>query len=80
MATDQAAKRLELMKKLSPAIKRIAVISNLNASGHIFQRKEMDSAAPKLGIALQQLPIKTSDELDDPSDQRGHRRHLLLSA
>jgi putative ABC transport system substrate-binding protein len=64
VATDQAAKRLELLQKLNPDIKRIAVISNLNASGHIFQRKEMAIAAPKLGIELQQLPMTTAGELD----------------
>jgi putative tryptophan/tyrosine transport system substrate-binding protein len=64
VATDQAAKRLELLKQLSPDIRRIAVLSNLNASGHVFQRKEMDIAAPKLGIALQQLPLRSADELD----------------
>jgi len=36
-----------------------------NASGHVFQRKEMNIAAPKLGITLQQLPMKTADELDE---------------
>jgi putative ABC transport system substrate-binding protein len=64
VATDQAAKRLEFLKKLNPDISRIAVLSNLNASGHIFQRKEMSIAAPRLGIELQQLPIRTADELD----------------
>jgi putative ABC transport system substrate-binding protein len=64
VATDQAAKRLELLQKLNPDIKRIAVISNLNASGHIFQRKEMAIAGPKLGIELQQLPMTTAGELD----------------
>jgi putative ABC transport system substrate-binding protein len=64
VATDQASKRLELMKKLSPDINRIAIISNLNASGHVFQRKEMNSDASKLGLALQQLPMTTADELD----------------
>jgi putative tryptophan/tyrosine transport system substrate-binding protein len=64
VATDQAAKRLELIKKLSPDINRVAVLSNLNASGHVFQRKEMDIAAPKLGIVLQQLPMQTADELE----------------
>jgi putative tryptophan/tyrosine transport system substrate-binding protein len=43
---------------------RIAVISNLNASGHIFQRKELAIAGPALGIELQQLPMKTAEELD----------------
>lgn len=64
VATDQAAKRLELMKKLSPDIKRIAVLSNLKASGHVHQRKEMDAAAPKLGVELQQLPMQSATELD----------------
>jgi ABC-type uncharacterized transport system substrate-binding protein len=64
VATDQAAKRLELIKKLSPDIKRIAVFSNLNASGHIHQRKEMDAAAPTLGIVLQQLAMRSASELD----------------
>ena len=64
MATDQAAKRLELMKKLSPDIRRIAVISNLNASGHVQQRKEMDAAAPTLEVTLLQLPMRSATELD----------------
>lgn len=66
VATDQAAKRLELMKKLSPDIKRIAVLSNLKASGHVHQRKEMDAAAPKLGV-----------ELQDPFAQWNDETHLL---
>jgi putative tryptophan/tyrosine transport system substrate-binding protein len=64
VATDQAAKRLELIKKVSPDIKRIAVLSNLNASGHVRQRKEMDAAAPALGIELQQLPLQSASEFD----------------
>jgi putative ABC transport system substrate-binding protein len=64
VATDQAAKRLDLMKKLSPDIRRIAVLSNLNASGHVHQRKEMEGAAPRLGLVLQQLPIQSANELD----------------
>jgi putative ABC transport system substrate-binding protein len=64
VATDQAAKRLELLKKVSPDIKRIAVLSNLNASGHVRQRKEMDAAAPALSVELQQLPVQSASEFD----------------
>jgi ABC-type uncharacterized transport system substrate-binding protein len=64
VATDQAAKRLELLKKVSPDIKRIAVLSNLNASGHVRQRKEMDAAAPALSVELQQLPVRSASEFD----------------
>src|SRR5664279_1366397 len=42
VATDQAAKRLELIRNFLPRIARIAVFSNLNASGHRAQRKEME--------------------------------------
>jgi putative tryptophan/tyrosine transport system substrate-binding protein len=64
VATDQAAKRLELMRKLSPDIRNIAVLSNLNASGHVLQRKEMSLVAPTLDIVLQQLPMQSRNELD----------------
>lgn len=64
MATDQAAKRLELLRKLSSEIKRIAVFSNLNASGHVQQRKEMEAAAPTLGVTLLQFPMRSAAELD----------------
>jgi putative ABC transport system substrate-binding protein len=64
VATDQSAKRLQLIKNISPGIVRIAVLSNLNASGHRYQRKEMDLAAPKLDIALQQLPMQFANELE----------------
>jgi putative ABC transport system substrate-binding protein len=52
------------MKKLSADIRRIAVFSNLNASGHIQQRKEMDAAAPKLEVSLLQFPMRSATELD----------------
>jgi putative ABC transport system substrate-binding protein len=64
VATDQAAKRLELIRKFLPGITRIAVLSNLNASGHRRQRQEMESASPKLGIALQSLPMVSPNEID----------------
>jgi putative ABC transport system substrate-binding protein len=64
VATEQAAKRLELIRKFLPGITRIAVLSNLNASGHRMQRREMGLAAPTLGIALQSLPMASPDEID----------------
>jgi len=64
VATDQAAKRLDLVRRVRPGISLIAVISNLNASGHRHQRKELDLAAPGLHLTLQQLPIRSPDEID----------------
>jgi putative ABC transport system substrate-binding protein len=65
VATDQAAKRLELISKFLPGVNRIAVFSNLNASGHKMQRKEMTAAAPTLGIELQLFSMVASGEIDE---------------
>jgi putative ABC transport system substrate-binding protein len=64
IATDQSAKRLQLIKELSPTVARVAVLWNANASGHRLQIREMEQAAPALGIALQSLPIRSVDEID----------------
>jgi putative ABC transport system substrate-binding protein len=63
-ATDQSAKRLQLIKQISPGIVRIAVLWNGNASGHRLQIKEMEQAVPAMGIVLQSLPILNASELD----------------
>jgi ABC-type uncharacterized transport system substrate-binding protein len=64
IATGQSAKRLQLLKDVSPDINRVAVIWNRNASGHRLQFKEMEAAAPVLGIDLLSLPITTSNEVE----------------
>jgi putative ABC transport system substrate-binding protein len=63
-ATDQSAKRLQLIKQISSSIVRIAVIWNGNASGHRLQIKEMEQAVSSMGIVLQSLPISNANELD----------------
>jgi putative ABC transport system substrate-binding protein len=65
VATDQAAKRLSLISEFLPDATRIAVISNLNASGHKMQRKEMTGAAPRLRIELQLLSLTAASEIDE---------------
>jgi putative ABC transport system substrate-binding protein len=63
VATDQSAKRLQLIKELSPKIMRVALLSNANAAGHRLQLKEMELVAPKLGLALQSLAVQNSSEV-----------------
>jgi putative ABC transport system substrate-binding protein len=63
-ATEQSAKRLQLIKEFSPSLVRVAVLWNANASGHRLQLREMEVSAPTLWIALQSLPIGNADELD----------------
>ena len=63
VATDQSAKRLELIKEIAPGLTRAAVLWNANASGHQHQWPEMEAAGPKLGIALQSMPVRTVDDI-----------------
>ena len=63
VATDQSAKRLELIKEISPGLERAAVLWNANASGHRRQWPEMEAAGPKLGIALQSMAVRTLDDI-----------------
>jgi putative tryptophan/tyrosine transport system substrate-binding protein len=64
VATDQSAKRLEFVKQLSASIVRVAAIWNKNASGHQFQMKELEPAAPLMGIRLQSLPVVAPEDID----------------
>jgi len=64
VATEQAAKRLDLIKKIHPGALRVAVLWNASAAGHRLQMKAMELAAPVLGITLQSLPTRNPDEID----------------
>ena len=64
VATDQSAKRLQLLKEMVPNLVRVALFWNADASGHRLQLREMELVAPSLGMTLQSLPLRTGDDLD----------------
>jgi len=64
VATDQSAKRLQLIKEILPSAAHVIVVWNGNASGHALQMKEMELAAPALGITLRSLPVRHADEVE----------------
>src|SRR6516165_4733434 len=49
VATEQSAKRLQLLKEIVPNLVRVALLWNANASGHRLQLQEMERATPALG-------------------------------
>jgi putative tryptophan/tyrosine transport system substrate-binding protein len=63
VATDQSAKRLQLLKEIVPNLGRVAVLWNGNASGHRLQLQEIERATPTLGIVLLSFPIRTADDI-----------------
>jgi putative ABC transport system substrate-binding protein len=52
MASDVAAKRLELLKEAVPGISRVLVLSYLADSIAPLQVKALEKAAPSLGVTL----------------------------
>jgi putative ABC transport system substrate-binding protein len=64
VATEQAAKRVELLKETLPRLARFAVLWNSNNPGVQLQIREMERAAPLLGIQLHSLPVTDAGDFE----------------
>jgi putative ABC transport system substrate-binding protein len=63
MASGLSAKRLELLKAAAPRISRVLVLSYLVDPIAAPQVKELEAAAPSLGLKLMVRDIRTADDL-----------------
>ena len=64
MATDLAAKRLQLLKEVAPAISRIAVLWDPRNPVSSLAWQEMQQPARQLGLALHSVELRDIAELD----------------
>src|SRR5262249_35549035 len=64
-ANDLAAKRLELLRELVPAAKRIAVLVNPTYPAAESIMKDLAVAAPAMGLQIQAANATTSAEIND---------------
>jgi putative tryptophan/tyrosine transport system substrate-binding protein len=65
ISSDLASKRLELFKEVVPNLSRVAILHMARsraAEGHV---RESQIAARELGMALQSLPLRSKDDLED---------------
>src|SRR5262249_3304810 len=62
---EQGAKRLQLLKEMVPGATRVAALWHSGAAGPRIQLREMEGAAPGLGIALQSLPVTNVASIED---------------
>ena len=60
---EASGKRLELLKEVKPRISRVAVLQNPANSASPAMLKETEAAAKRLGMRLQSLEIRSSDDL-----------------
>ena len=64
MSPDLAAKRLELLQEAFPRIARVAILYDPDEVATVPELRETEIAARKLGVTLQTLESRHSDELD----------------
>jgi putative tryptophan/tyrosine transport system substrate-binding protein len=80
MASDVAAKRLELLKEAVPGISRVLVLSYLADPIAPLQVKALEKAARSLNVTLQIHDIRTADDLPIAFDDgAGERADGLLT-
>jgi putative ABC transport system substrate-binding protein len=61
LSSEIAGKRLEVLKEMLPRVARVGVLTD---QGSEPQADAMQVAAPRLGVHLVRLDVKTADELD----------------
>jgi putative tryptophan/tyrosine transport system substrate-binding protein len=71
---DLAPKRLELLKEVVPALRRVGVLFN-PASGHaVRQWKLVDAAGPSMGVSVAPIEVKGSADIERSFDQMRRER------
>jgi putative ABC transport system substrate-binding protein len=80
MTSDLGGKRLELLKQIVPGLARVAVFRNpLNpAYGPIL--KELEAAAPTLGVKLQVLEVRVPGDFEGAFEAATRQRAGALMA
>jgi putative tryptophan/tyrosine transport system substrate-binding protein len=58
-------KWLELLKEILPTVSQVAVLRNAANPTHPLFWTEAQSAAPRLGLKLQDVEVRSSDDLDE---------------
>ena len=64
MAPELGSKRLELLKEMIAGLSRVAVLTDPGTGGHGPQIKELELAAPALGLQLRAVEVRAPNELE----------------
>lgn len=60
--SDMAGKRVQLLKELVPRLKRVAMLSHPGHASNARQLQGAEAAARTLGVRLEAVPVRGSDE------------------
>jgi putative ABC transport system substrate-binding protein len=64
MSVELNGKRLELLREIMPATRRVAILANPHHRGEHLERRDSEETAQRLGITIQYLPVHDAAELE----------------
>ena len=76
--SDVAAKRMQLLREVLPMVSRVAILWNSASPVTPPQLREVEVAAPALGMALESLAVRTSDDFERAVQEATRRRAGVL--
>jgi putative tryptophan/tyrosine transport system substrate-binding protein len=62
--TDLGGKRLELLREVAPALRRLAIMVNINNPASVLDMSETEVQARTLGLEIVRLEIRRSEEIE----------------
>ena len=75
---ELGTKRLELLKETLPRVSRVAILFNGANPSNVASLKEIEIAAPVLGVQLQPLDARGADDFEPAFDVANRRRANAL--
>lgn len=62
-ATDLAGKHVELLRELSPGLRRLAIMVNVGNSASVLEMREVQAAARAIGLEVETLEIREAEDI-----------------
>jgi putative ABC transport system substrate-binding protein len=76
-ASDTAGKRLELLREVIPNLRRVAILANVSNPFSVLELGEAQAAARALGLEVDALEIRRSEEIGPAFDALKGRAEAL---
>jgi putative tryptophan/tyrosine transport system substrate-binding protein len=78
-SSDLAGKRLELLREVTPGLRRLAILTNVDYAGAVLEAGEVQDAAHTLGLEVVVLEIRRAEDIAPALDKlRGRAQGLYL--
>ncbi len=61
---DLIGKRIELLREVSPGLRRLAIMANVGNSGSVVEMREVQAAAQSLGLPTSILEIRKAEDIE----------------